>query len=137
MSNESSTREKVREMAKLSVLTDKINEVQIINLKRYPFVFFEGVQTAEISYDLHNNMGVSDKLTQDKDKNNQLDYTFEKPETRHLRVSYHLTLDERLNGQIEKRFAAIEQAVRTLFWKQVKVEVFFNGTLKFESKKDE
>lgn len=134
MSDETKTREKVREMAKLSVLTDRISEVQEFNLKRYPFVFFEGLSKAEISYDLHNDMGVSEKVTQDKDKAFQLDYQIEAPDTGHLRVSYFLTLDERLNGQLDKRFAAIEQAVRTLFWKQVKVQVFFNGTLKFESK---
>lgn len=134
MSDEAQTREKVRDMAKLSVLTDRLSEMQVKNLKMYPFVFFEGVERAEINYDLHNDMAVSEKVAQDKDKNFQLDYKIEAPSTGHLRVSYFLTLDERLNGMIEKRYSAIEQAVRTLLWKQIRVEVYLNGKLKFESK---
>lgn len=132
--SEDQVRQKVVGMAKLSVLTDRISEVHEKNLKMYPFVFFNGVSKAEISYDLSNNLGVSDKLEKDKDKNYQLDYKLEAPETKHLRVSYHLTLDERLNGNLDKRFKAIEDSIRNLFWKQVSVEIFFNSELKYKSK---
>lgn len=130
--SEDEVREKVREMAKLSVLTDRISEVHEANLKKYPFIFFEGLTTARISYDLHNSMAVDDRIDV---KNVNIDYDIKPINTSHLRVSYHLTIDERLNGHLDKRFSAIENAVRTLFWKEVSVEVYFNGTLKFKSLK--
>lgn len=116
-------------MAKLSMLTDRISEVQAKNLKMYPFVFFEGVLSAAIQYDLSNNLGV-DTETKDED----LKYNLSAPQTNHLKVSYYLKIEEQLNHSLDRRFQAIEEAVRTIFWKQVKVEVFFNDKKMYESK---
>lgn len=125
------TEKTVREMAKLSVLADRISEIQEKNLKMYPFVFFEGVKSVRISYDLSNNLGVN---TEEDEKKADIKYNISKPETNHLRVSYYIALDERLNGQLEKRYEALENSVRNLFWKQVVVEVYFDGKLKYKSK---
>lgn len=127
--SESSTRQTLREMAQLSLLTDKISEVQVKNLKMYPFIFFEAVKQVSIRYDLSNDLGVDFA----KEKEPEPEYRFQAPETKHLIVSYYLDLDERLNGSLPKRFQAIEDSVRTIFWKQVKVEVYFNNKKVYES----
>ena len=129
MSEEKKIEEMVREMAKLSVLTDKISDVQAKNLKMFPFVFFESVTKAEIEYNLSND----DTFVND-DENN--DIKVSKIKTKHMKVSYFLTLDEKLNRahELGYRFRSIEASVRNMFWKQIKVEVYFNGKLAYKSK---
>lgn len=131
MSDENELRAKVKDMAKLSMLANKITEVQEKNLKLYPFVFFEGVKSARIDYDLSNNMDVD---TTEDQKNANIGYKVKKPETKHLRISYYLELDEGQNSNLDKRFGAIEGSVRNLFWNQIAVEVYFNNELKYKSK---
>lgn len=128
--SEDSTLQTVRDMAKLSMLTGRISEDQVKNLKMYPLVFFEGVSKATVDFDLSNNMSVE----VDQPGKVDLDYKWNASDTKNLRVSYHLTIDESLNSNLDKRFKAIEESVHTIFWKQVRVEVFFNTKLVYESK---
>lgn len=133
MSNEKSkTEETVREMAKLSMLSNKISEVQEKNLKMFPFVFFDDITEVKIDYDLSNDRMVD---SAEDTKSLEVSYAFGKAETSHLRVSYYLTIDESSNTMhLDRRFAAIEASVRALFWKETKVEVYLNGRKAFESK---
>jgi len=124
-------RQKVLEMARLSMLTDRISEVHIKNLQMYPFVFFENVTSVKIDYDLSNKLGVD---TKEDTKNADIEYSIDSAKTNHLRVSYRLTLNEKSNDNLERRFAAIEESTRTLFWKQVSVEVYFNDKKVYGSK---
>lgn len=121
MSNENDIRETVKEMAKLSVLSNRISEVQEKNLKMYPFVFFNEVKSAAIDYDL------AHRATEGNGDGGPI-AKFDS------RVSYHLELNESANPQQDKRFSCIEGAVRVLFWKDIKVEVYFNGKKAYESK---
>lgn len=125
------TEQQIREMAKLSLASNRISEVQEKNLKMYPLVFFNGVQKAEIDYDFTNNQTVE---TEEDAKNLEIKYKFNKLDTKHFRVSYYLTVDDSQNEMIEKRFKALEDSVRNLFWKETKVQVFINGSMKYESK---
>jgi len=125
------TEQQIREMAKLSLASNRISEVQEKNLKMYPLIFFDGVKKAEIDYDFTNNQTVE---TEEDRKNLEIKYKFNKLDTKHFRVSYYLTVDESPNEMIEKRFKALEDSVRNLFWKETKVEVFINGSKKYESK---
>lgn len=129
--SEDSVRQTIRDHAKLSLLTDRVSEIQVKNLKMWPFVFFEAVSKATIDFDLSNDMAVD--IKEDR-VNMEPKYLLNENTAKNLRVSYHLTLDERLNGHLDKRFKAIEDSVRTVFWKQVKVEVYFNEKKVFESK---
>lgn len=97
-------------MAKLSLFSNRISEIQEQNLKCYPFVFFEGVTCAKVDYDLS------------------------RSGERH--VTYNLELDETENSLIslQSRFIAIERSTRALFWNDLKVRVNFNGKLAYESK---
>lgn len=130
LSEDKKTEETIREMAKLSVLTDKITDVHEKNMKMYPFVFFEGVTKAEISYNLSND------ATFVTDGQKAGDIGVAPIKTKHMRISYYLTLDERMNGALPKRFKALEDSVRNLFWKQLTVEVYFNGKQVYKSKDD-
>ena len=131
--SDSTVEEQVREMAKLTLLTNKLNPIQEKNLKMYPLVFFNGIKSAKMDFDLSN-----DQMLVDSNENKtdlEITYQFNKAETRHLRVSYHLEIDEEAdNNSIDARYSAITQAVRNLLFKEIKVQVFINTKLAYESK---
>ncbi|NJO48080.1 MAG: hypothetical protein HC840_00025 [Leptolyngbyaceae cyanobacterium RM2_2_4] len=130
--SKSSTEEQVREMAKLTLLTNKLNPIQEKNLKLYPLVFFNGVKSAKMDFDLSNDQMI--ESVEDR-KELEITYQFNKAETKHLRVSYHLEIDESAdNSSLDKRFEAIEMSVRNLLWLEIKVQVFINTKLAYESK---
>lgn len=118
MSNqENSIRQQLRDMAKLSMLSNRISEIQEKNLKHYPFVFFNDVKSVRIDYDL--------SKIDDNGLMNHGDH----------HVTYILELDEESNkAHLEKRLFCIEEATRVLFWSDLKVRVFINGQSVFESK---
>lgn len=98
----------------------------------FPFVFFNGLKEAQIDYDFSNNQTIE---TEEDIKKLEITYKFNKVDTRHFCVSYSLTLDQsETNPHIEKRYAALENAVRTLFWTETRIRVTINGKLEFESK---
>src|SRR6185312_6928996 len=90
MSMSEDMRQKVREMAKLSLLSNKINEIQEKNLKMYALAFFEGVISARIDYDF-SNIALVD--TEEDKKSLSLNYKFKNADTSHFRVSYFLNID--------------------------------------------
>jgi hypothetical protein len=107
----------LKEMARLSVLSGRISETQSKNLQYFPLVFFESVKEVKIDYDLTPDKSMGDVPTH----SNSL-------------VSYYLTLDESKNDNLEKRYLALEKSVRTLFWTDIVVEVYFNDQIKYKSK---
>lgn len=121
MSDDKQTLEAIKTMARLSVMTNQINGIQEKNLKLYPFVFFEGITSAKIEYDLEG-----------KNKK-ELEYG-EKPKAHDFKVIYHLELDEKANNHLEKRFEAIKTAVLGLLWSDIEVEVRFNDRSVYKSK---
>jgi hypothetical protein len=135
----SSTEEQVREMARLTLLTNKLNPIQEKNLKLYPLVFFNGVKSAKMDFDLSSEQLIETLESVDKvDNHHELNvkYQFNKAETRHLRVSYHLELEEDAdNHTMDARYSAITQAVQNLLFKEIRVQVYINGVLKHESRK--
>lgn len=108
-------------MAQLSLLANRISEIQERNLKYFPFVYFEKVDGVKIDYDLGH--GINEET---KEVNHN---SF---------VAYFLTLSEEANSgkdfQIEKRFKALEVSIRELFWNDIKIQVYFNNKLVYESK---
>lgn len=108
----SDTEAKVRELAKLSILSNRISEVHETNLKAYPFIFFNGLDKAEI------------------------DYNLERGTKNH--VAFNITLKVgATNHFLEKRFLALDQSVKNLFWKEVTVSVKLNGKKVFDSTPEE
>jgi hypothetical protein len=120
--------EKIKEMAKLTMVSGRINSIQEKNLKMYPFVFFDGIKNAKIDYDFSNAAMIESK--EDK-KAIEIAYKIKKPETCNMYVAYHLELESDKNDHLEKRFKALENAIHTLFWKEVKIKVYFNDKIVF------
>jgi hypothetical protein len=128
-------------MAKLSILENKLNDIQLKNLKMFPLIFFNGVSQAEIEYDLSISKPSVDfdieheKVLNDKEPN-KLDakYSFDRP-THKSMVEYKLTIDEnQINDFLDNRFLALEKAVRSLFWKEVRIIILFNDKKVYETK---
>lgn len=131
--SKSTTEEQVREMARLTLLTNKLNPIQEKNLKMYPLIFFNGIKSAKMDFDVSNDQMVE---SVENRKDLELTYQFNKADTRHLRVSYHLDIDEAAdNHTIDARYSAITQAVQNLLFKEINVQVFINGKMTYESKK--
>lgn len=115
--SDSTIRSKLKEMAQLSIFANRISEVQEKNLKNYPFVFFNEVKAARINYDFGHAVD---------EKNKEVHHNSS--------IFYYLIIDEEANKSfLEKRFLALEVAVRNLFWKDVKLEVYFNDKKVYES----
>lgn len=133
MSNENLVQETVREMAKLAMLSNKLNELQVKNLQMYPFVFLDGISSVMINYDFSNEMDGS--ASEDKESLD-VSYNIKAPEVSHLSIKYYLTINpESANDDLDRRFEAIENSVRNLLWKQISVEVYLNETLAYKSKR--
>jgi len=116
--SDSTIKQKLQEMAQLAILANRISEVQEKNLKNYPFVFFNDVQVVRIDYDLGHAID---------EKSKQINHrSF---------IAYYLTLNEESNQSfVDKRFLALETAIRSLFWKDVTLKVYFNTKPVYESK---
>jgi len=134
MSEDNDTLAKVREMAKLSLATNRISSVQEKNLKTFPFVFFNGVKSAKIEYDVRNDNPIEYELDP---RNLDIKYKFGEPATGHFKITYHIDLDDSEdNHNMEKRYKHLEGAVRTLFWQDTIVEININGSLGYKSVKN-
>lgn len=122
-----STPELLSEMARLTALSGRISEVQIKNLQMFPLVFFNDIKEVKVDYDLSHKSDILEDEVSDK-------LIINAP-TRNAYVAYYLTLDEVDNTDLDKRFMALEKSVRTLFWKDISVEIYFNGQIKYKSTK--
>lgn len=109
----------VQEMARLTVLSGRISDVQEFNLKTYPFIYFNDVEEVQINYDLSNQKSIDDEPTK-----NASCVVFK------IKVK-----DYSQNNEIQKRCLALENSVRHLLWNDIKVEVFINNEIKHVSSK--
>ena len=116
--SEPSTNEILREMARLTALSGRISDVQEKNLTMFPFIFFDGIKEVKIDYDLAPAKSMDDT-----------------PTFINSLISYHLAVDESINNELKERFGFLEAAVRTLFWSDVVIEVYFNDQIKYKSRK--
>lgn len=119
--------ETLREMAKLTVLSGRVSELQIHNLKMFPLVYFNHIQEVSVEYDLSHKSDVLDDYESNK--------IVIKAPTRNALVSYHLMLDDSKNTNLDSRFMALEKSVRSLFWDDVIIEVYFNKKIAYKSSK--
>jgi hypothetical protein len=115
----SDTRSKLKEYAQLAIISGRLSEMHIQNLKLYPMIFFNGVHAVRIQYDLTHKKTAEDE-----------------PVLNPNIVSFYLDLEGDQNAQIDKRFAALETAVRDLLWSDITVEIYFNDKIVFKSNKN-
>lgn len=110
----------VKDMATLTLLTNKINPIQEKNLKLYPLIFFNGVKTVNIKYDLSSNKTEEDG-----------------PAMNDSYMVYDLEIDAtQENEKLDVRFKHLETAVRQLFWNNIRIKLRFNGQVVQESVKN-
>lgn len=87
------------------MLTGRLSEVHVKNLKNYPFIFFEELKSVEMSYNI------------------VTDPTVSAPGTGSF-VRYKLDVDVEKNlSYMEKRLQALKGSVQTLLWPSVQVIV--------------
>ncbi len=126
MDSSDNTTQIVKDMAKLVMVSGKLSEMHEKNMKTYPLIFFNGVKEAKVEYD------VSHKANALVDKDSNLTVT---APTRNNFVSYHLKIEENAdNPNMERRYAALEASIKTLFWKDIKVEIHINDICVYKSK---
>lgn len=111
--SDNKVREEIKEMARLAMFTGRITEFHENNLKRYPFVFLNGVKSAQITYDLGYDIIKEDETEASIKRNNYVDYS--------------LIVSESAQDHLAVRFKDFEDSVRALFWKEVNLVVRFNG----------
>jgi hypothetical protein len=126
-SSDNNAKNIIKDMAKLVLVAGKISDVHVKNMQMYPLIYFDGVKEARIDYDLSHQ---ADALV---DKDNNL--TINAP-TRSNIVSYDLIMVEgAVNDMLDRRFAALEASIRTLFWKDVILQVSMDGKSVYKSNK--
>lgn len=132
------TPEKIKDMAKLVHLSGRISSFHEKNLKMYPYVFFDGVRGAEIEYDFSHRP--SDSGPKESPKTPDEFYKEIGKAAMNMRsdsyVAYRLKIaDGVVQPNSDKRYEALEKAVRSLFWNDVIIKVYINDKIAYESKK--
>jgi hypothetical protein len=98
----------IKDLTKLMMFSGRLSSVHVENLKSFPFIFFNGVTEVKIDHDIST--------------------TKDKPSI----VSYDLKLDTE-NDFLDKRYQALESAIRGLFWKEVRLQVSINNKEVYKS----
>lgn len=114
----SNVAEQLQEMAKLTLISGRINEIQKKNLETFPFVFFNDVKQAKISYDFSNNVSLEDELIDTGNLGSLANNA--------SKVSYTLTLELKNNENLDARYSALAMSVKNVFWKSVSVNLILN-----------
>lgn len=130
----SDTENAIRTMAKVSLFEGKLNDIQLLNIKQYPFIFFDGIGEVKVDYDL--TAGKPEVTFEQDVKNFELKYNIKTPRNT-TKISYYLTVsgnEETVMKQLDYRFKALQQAIDNLLWKGIKIQVYFNKKLVYESK---
>lgn len=100
----------LQDLTKLVMFSGRLSSVHIKNLEAFPFIYFNDLNEAKLDYSIE---------TTDK----------KQPTT----FSYNLALALESNDHLDKRYKALETAVRALFWKEVKVSITINGLEVYKS----
>jgi hypothetical protein len=101
----------LKEMAQLAIFSNRISEIHEKNMRMWPLVMFNGVLGVQIEWDLEL-------------KNESY-------------VSYRLNMSNKAdNPHLENRFLALENAIRGIFWKEVKLVLYFNDIKMYNSEKE-
>jgi hypothetical protein len=134
-SDENEVKETLKKMAQFSISTNKINNIQERNLQYFPFVFFNGVKSARIEYDLTNHSSVDYDTNP---KTFEIVYKFNKPKTDNFKIIYDLEMEPWANNEhLDNRFDALEKSIATLLWKGIPIEVRFNGKKVYPGEKND
>jgi hypothetical protein len=100
----------VTDLKKLIILSGQLSEIHIKNIKMFPFIFFDGVQSAEVTFDLD--------IAKERDGA--------------MSVCYRLKFKKGFSkiDNLQQRCQALENAVKNLLWKEVDVAIYKNKSKK-------
>lgn len=100
----------VSDLKKLVILSGRLSEIHINNLKMFPFAFFDGLKSVELDFDLD----------------------IEKERDGRMIVNYRLKFKKGFSkiDNLTARCAALENAVKNLLWKEVEVSIYKNKSNK-------
>jgi len=112
--NMNNTKDILEDMRKITMLTGELSSIHELNLKKWPYVAFEGVEKSEVDYDLSK------------------DYTKEVGEGY---VHFYLTIYPEHEDQklLKERCDQVTQWVRNMFWEEINVTVFFNKVKQYSN----
>jgi hypothetical protein len=98
------TEQILEEHKKLAMLSNNLSDFQLENLKTYPFIVFDSIESAKIEYDVHL-----------KDNRTSV-------------VKYHIKSTKEVDtlNFVSERVSSLKQWVRKLLWNEIVVEVFYN-----------
>ena len=101
----------IQDLTKLVMFSGRLSSVHVKNLEAFPFIYFnDHIEDPKLEYSI---------ATTDK--------------TEPTLFSYYLQLNLETNDHLDKRYKALEEALRSLFWKEVKLEVKINGKEGYKS----
>ena len=86
------------------IMSGTISEVHIKNLQSFPFIFFNEISECKIEYSV---------ATTNKAERTEF--------------VYNITLNLESNDNLPKRYEALQNAVRALFWKEAQIIIKLNG----------
>jgi hypothetical protein len=98
----------IQDLTKMVMFSGRISEVHMENLKRFPFIFFNGVTKVKLQHDISTVKNTPSV------------------------ISYDIVLDGE-NNHPEKRYLALQDAVRSIFWKEMQVKISINGKEVYKS----
>lgn len=98
------------DLTKLMLFFGKVSEVHLKNLQSFPFIYFNGLTEAKLDYSIATT-----------DKNEATTFI------------YDLSLSLESNDMLDKRYKALESAVRGLFWKEAGIQIKINGEEVYKS----
>jgi hypothetical protein len=117
----------VKGMAALVLTSGRLSEFHEKNLRMYPLIYFDQVREIVLDYDL--------SIRHDAEVDDKNNVKVKKP-LQHCFISYNLKINEDANQHLPKRFEALENSVRTLLWKELPIEIYFNDKIVYKSKKN-
>ena len=107
----------IKEMSHMTIFLNKLSSAQVKSMQSYPFIYFNGVNNIELDYNL-------ESIKEDGEPTKGASY-----------VKYFIYLDPFAdNNNMPYRLKTLEDSIKSLFWKEVNVEVYINDELKHKSK---
>jgi len=96
------------DLTKLGLFFGRVSELHLKNMQSFPWIFFNDLKEVKLDYDIATTKEGASV------------------------VSYDLSVLKE-NDNLDKRYGALESAIRHLFWKEVKVKISINGKEVYKS----
>lgn len=103
----------IEEHKKMAILSGKLSDFQLNNLKMWPFVVFDNLSVASVHYDLQKDLKIKDAT------NDSVEHF---PSVKKGVILYNLKFkDDAEIPNVEKRVTDLRNWIKTLLWGDVEV----------------